>query len=265
MIQLNNQKLYDFINTDILDELIKIIRKRNRRVEINGHSFRICTPNALCKYRAKTFATKEPETIKWIDSFNKNALLWDIGANIGLYSMYAAKVKNCSVLSFEPSIFNLETLARNIYLNDLCDKITTMPFPLNNNSQSGILNLSSDNWGGALSSFDKTYGSDGLQMEFVFKYSVYGISMDDLVERLDFKTPDYIKVDVDGIEELILKGGLEALKSVKSILIELPGLNKEQTFACETILKSSGLKKIHESNWHPINNPTGSQNQIWER
>ena len=41
--------------------------------------------------RARTLLTKEPETILWIDDFNKDDVFWDVGANIGPYSLYAAK------------------------------------------------------------------------------------------------------------------------------------------------------------------------------
>ena len=51
------------------------------------------TPNELCAFRVKTFYSKEPETIDWINSFKENKIFWDIGANIGLYSCYAALKK----------------------------------------------------------------------------------------------------------------------------------------------------------------------------
>ena len=56
----------------------------------------------------------------------------DIGANVGIYSVYAAKSKKCKVYSFEPSVFNLEILARNVFLNELSSSITIMPFSKTN-------------------------------------------------------------------------------------------------------------------------------------
>jgi len=75
----------------------------------------------------KVFATKEPETLEWIDRIPEKSVLWDIGANVGLYSCYAAKARGCRVFAFEPSVFNLEILARNIFLNQLTDQITIVP------------------------------------------------------------------------------------------------------------------------------------------
>src|SRR6478609_10692627 len=49
-------------------------------------SFSFYTPNALNLYRAKTFSTKEPEKLEWIDQYAKEGdTFFDIGANIGLY------------------------------------------------------------------------------------------------------------------------------------------------------------------------------------
>ena len=80
----------------------------------------------------KNIFTKEPETLEWIDTFEgENIVFWDIGANIGLYSIYAAiKHKNIDIISFEPSVNNLRILSRNIYKNNFLDKIKIFQLPL---------------------------------------------------------------------------------------------------------------------------------------
>jgi Na+-transporting NADH:ubiquinone oxidoreductase subunit NqrD len=75
------------------------------------------TPNAICKIRAETFSTKEPEILQWIDENGDDKPFWDIGACIGLYSIYFAKSCPGRVVSFEPSFFNLKQLAKNIFIN----------------------------------------------------------------------------------------------------------------------------------------------------
>jgi len=249
----------------IQDNYINSIRKKQTKIVYNNLSYTFSTPNKLCRYRATSFASKEPETINWIDSFPKGSILWDIGANVGIYSIYAAKARECVVYSFEPSVFNLEVLARNSFLNNLSSLITIMPFALNDKIGRGTLNMSTESWGGALSTFDKTYGPDGKDFEIKFKYEIFSISLDDAFEKLNLQYPDYIKIDVDGIEHLILSGGKEVLKNVKGLLIELTGLWQEQTEICENLLKKSGLIMIHKNDWHQKDNPKGSQNQIWAR
>jgi FkbM family methyltransferase len=247
------------------DNYVNLLRKKTIILRYNENKYILSVPNRLCRFRAKSFATKEPETLAWIDTFPQGSILWDIGANVGLYSIYAAKARNCTVFSYEPSVFNLEVLARNVYLNQLGSLITIMPFAVNDAMGRGDLSMSTDTWGGALSTFDKTYGVDGKEFEAVFKYPIFSISLDDAVNRLNLDFPDYIKIDVDGIEQLILAGGSEVLKYVKGVLIELPNLWQEQTDICEEILLKSGMIKIHNSVWHPTVNPQGSPNQIWVR
>ena len=61
-------------------------------------------PNTVTEWRVDTLLSKEPETIKWIDEFDgEKKIFWDIGANVGIYSIYAVvKHQNIEVVSFEP-------------------------------------------------------------------------------------------------------------------------------------------------------------------
>jgi len=52
-------------------------------------------PGELPVFRANTLLTKEPETIAWIDTFEPGETLWDIGANVGVYSLYAGLKPAC--------------------------------------------------------------------------------------------------------------------------------------------------------------------------
>ena len=101
---------------------------------ILGKLIKFFVPNNITNWRVDTFFTKEPETLKWIDSFDKKKkiIFWDIGANIGLYSIYnSLKNKNSKTISFEPSTSNLRVLSRNISINNF-KNINIMPIPLTN-------------------------------------------------------------------------------------------------------------------------------------
>ena len=246
----------------IKEVLFNFFRNKTRSLNHKGIIYNFSTPNMLCDFRVKSFLAKEPETINWIDSFSKDSIFWDIGANVGMYSVYAAKSKECKVYSFEPSVFNLEILARNIYLNKLTTMVTIMPFAVNDRMGRGNLNMSSTDIGGALSSYDKTYGEDGEEMKVIFSYPVFAISMDEINSNLALSTPDYIKIDVDGIELLILNGGIKVLNTVKGLLIELSEKWIERKFECEKILLDSGLSRV---DYKYNKNRKGSSNQIWER
>ena len=62
----------------------------------------------------------------------------------------------------------------------------------------------------------------------VFKQAVPGYSIDRYCEIFSPPRPDHVKLDVDGIEERILRGGRATLaSSVKSVLVEVDGDEKE--------------------------------------
>ncbi|MDC1459504.1 FkbM family methyltransferase [Flavobacteriaceae bacterium] len=228
-------------------------------------NLKLTIPNSLSKWRAETFFTKEVETLEWIDSFQKGTVFWDIGANVGLYSIYAGK-KNNKVYSFEPSVFNLELLAKNIHLNNLSDLISIVPLPINDKSSWNKMRLSSDELAGALSSFDHKLDYNGNDFKSFFEYSLYGLSMDDLVNVFKIPKPDYIKIDVDGIEHFILKGGMNVLKECKGVLIEINDNFHDQADTCKKILNECGLKFLYKKNSsNKISDFSNTYNQIWKR
>jgi len=230
----------------------------------NDEKLIFSTPNTLNAYRVTSFSSKEPETLEWIDGFEKDSVFWDIGANIGLYSCYAAQKRNAQVISFEPSVFNLELLARNIYLNELNNLITIIPIPLTHINGKSSLNMTTTEWGGALSTFGEKYGQDGEDLNQVFKFNTFGLKMDYLLDFLDLKLPKYIKIDVDGIEHLVLKGGPKILSQIDSILIEIDDDFSEQSKKCIEFLNQSGLTFI-EKRQSDESIGTCQYNQIWRR
>ena len=245
------------------------IRSSQRVVKHKDVDFIFSTPNWLCEYRAKSFSEKEPETLAWIDTFSEGKIFWDIGANVGLYSIYAAKTRKCSVFSFEPSVFNLEFLARNIFLNDLSEKVCIVPLAIGDSVGVGTLNMSSTEWGGALSTFGKDYGYDGKTLNKKFLYSTLSITLDDVVSKFNIPMPSYIKIDVDGIEHLILSGGQSVLKNATSILVEIYPSFIEQSELSKKFLEDAGLilkETVIDASFRSGDDISiATYNQIWIR
>jgi len=245
----------------------QLIDEAMSQIQITLHKnteLKFTIPNTLNKYRVDTFSTKEPETLEWIDTIPEGSVLWDIGANIGLYACYAAKARSCKVFAFEPSIFNLELLARNLYINGLTKQVTIVPLPLSEKLSTNTLNMTTTEWGGALSTFGESYGQDGKALKKVFTFKTIGISMLDAVNQLNIPMPEYIKMDVDGIEHLILKGGADVLKNVNGVLIEINEGFEKQIEDSTRYLQEAGLvfkEKRHAEKF------SGSMcfNQIWVR
>jgi len=250
---------------DIEGNLVRSIRGRSLSVVCLGTKLQISVPNTLCSWRAKTITSKEPETIEWINNFQIGSVFWDIGANIGTFSIYASKSRNCEVFAFEPSVFNLEFLARNIEMNNLASLVCIVPLAVGEKTQKGLLHMSSTEWGGAMSTFDKKYGFDGKALNQVFEYTTLSVTLDDAFSKMGLKMPRYIKIDVDGIEHLILSGGKIVLKQVLGVLIELPGVWKEQTELATQYLVEAGLSLVSNSNYNPNVNLNAAANQIWAR
>lgn len=181
------------------------------------------TPNDVCRYRAETFSTKEPETLEWLDTHGGQGVFFDIGANVGLYSIYHAKRFTSQVFSFEPSVLNLGQLAKNITLNETADRIVIVPIPLTATNQVAPFRMSSLQEGGALSSFGADFGHDGQPLVPLMQYDMLGLSLDFMVSSGVVPAPSIMKVDVDGIEHYILRGAENVLRmpTLRSVLIEV--------------------------------------------
>ena len=218
---------------------------------ISNKKISFFTPSELIKWRVKTILDKEPETISWINEFKDRSIFWDIGANVGLYSIYAAsKRKRIKVFSFEPSSSNLRTLSRNISINNLQNKINIVPFALSKNKNKFLLlKESSFNEGGALNSFGVNYNFSGKKFFSKNSYNTFGTSLDNLIKLKILKVPNYIKIDVDGIEDLILAGAKNLLlnKKIKSILIEINDKFKVQKKEILKIMKKNKFQLISKS------------------
>lgn len=196
-------------------------------------------------WRSKTLFTKEPETIEWIDSMNKNDILWDIGANVGIYSIYAGK-KGMQVFAFEPSALNTLMLSKNIEINNLKDNIFLFPVAVSDKNEFGYLNMTSTDLGGALNQFDKVdvdvVGEGDYEEKVVFKQGMFSYSIDELIEKYKFEIPNYIKLDVDSIEDKIIYGADNTLSNekLKGLLVELDETEK-RTEKLIVFLKERGL------------------------
>ena len=253
----------------IHEHLIRSAFKIAVEVQHEGIRLKFCVPNGWARKRAETFSEKEPETLEWIDKFPKGTVLWDVGANLGLYSLYTAlKDPDARVFAFEPSIFNLELLARNIVLNGLQDSITVMPMALSESSGTDTLHMSMIDWGGAMSTFGQTYTYDGTPIDEAFAYRLPTCSLDDLATFFGIPKPTALKMDVDGIEHLILKGGANLLKDpgLETILIEVNDDFAEQREGVQSILEAAGwqlLAKRHGDWIDDQSEAAATFNQIW--
>ena len=214
-------------------------------VAIKSGTITFHTPNSVTRSRAELIFDKEPETIEWINNFEQNCIFWDIGANVGIYSIYAAsEINGANVIAFEPSIENYYLLNRNISENNLSKRVLCLPFALSDSSGAQDFQHLNIEFGGSINSFGVNYSHDGLPAEFIFQYRVLGLRADDLPKLFGIPKPNHLKIDVDGIEHLIAKGAEATLSNstLKSVMIELNLNFSEQHETVSQIFSRSGLK-----------------------
>jgi FkbM family methyltransferase len=193
--------------------------------------------------RASGMEHKEPETLDWIDSFRENPVFWDVGASTGIYAIYAAVSKQLDVVAIEPSPYNVPVIATNLKLNKVERLVTLLPCALNSKTKVCRFALVSSEVG---ESQHQVLTTDVHPNWSRHVYQVPSFSIDFLVQSCGLPSPQYIKIDVDGIEHLILQGGLTTLKSVRGILVETPTDRLAQAQTCEQLV-NAGLVQIEHS------------------
>ncbi|PJZ45517.1 FkbM family methyltransferase [Leptospira brenneri] len=186
------------------------------------------------EFRVRTFFTKEPETLAWIDSFSNDDVFWDIGANIGCYSLYAAR-NGIQVCAFEPSPVNFWLLSKNIGLNKF-GNIVSYPFALSN--ENSIVRWDPNSSPG---SADNQL-SETKQATDPTAIQVY--SIDQLIAMNAAPFPTHIKIDVDGIEPLIVAGAINTLADnrLQSLMIEANENDLDRLSQIKAVLKGKGFK-----------------------
>lgn len=209
-------------------------------------------PNQITNWRVKTFFNQEPETLEWINNFqNKSKIIfWDIGANIGLYSIYATiKHSDIEVISFEPSTNNLRVLSRNISINNLENKIKINQLPLSDKSNSyELMNDSEFIEGYSMSTYAYKDDFEGNIIKPKNKYKILGTSINNIIENNMLKIPNYIKIDVDGIEHKILSKAETVLSSqnLRSVIVEINENFQEQYDEILRIMLKYNFKLRHK-------------------
>lgn len=245
----------------------------------------------LCKaghgrllWRAQSFYVEEPETVAWLDKLTPDDVFWDIGANVGLYAIYAAKFRRCRTVAFEPESQNYALLVENIVLNGVSDRCLPAGIAVADRNEVNRLRVRYITKGGAFNIFQGSSegGGEAQPESFLaaqnyehhqgFEQLVFGCSVDELVRHHGLPAPTFIKLDVDGLEPNIVAGAIETIKSgrLRSMLIEL-NTKSAADMAVPDLLAQHGFKRVSvRSNWDSRDDKTRAAdlpalNMIFER
>lgn len=195
--------------------------------------------SAMSARHATGFVEHEPDTRWWIEThIRPGECLWDVGANVGLYTLYACADPGVRAVSFEPVAGTFAHLAHNIALNGFGARATPLCLALSDATGLQPLHLASMEPGTAMHALSKPenmrgkFEAAGVQMVAVFRG-------DELVRELSVAPPDHIKIDVDGHELKVLQGLGEWLGKVRTVWIEME--DSADDAKIEGLLLANGL------------------------
>jgi FkbM family methyltransferase len=218
--------------------------------------FKLDISDELSAWRSKTFYSKEPETLKWLEFFaviNHNyEILIDVGANIGIYTLYWLHFPNTRAIAIEPFDENIKLLSKNIRMNNFMSRVDIISKPLSSQNTLGWSTINDIRPGGSdykLSLNNNLNQSNSIKVETLTLDSILG----------EKKEKYILKIDTDGTDFDILKGAELALKDGKIVSILIESSEEDQGFI-ESYLKSFDL--IADSRFNLIDEHSDTRRKI---
>jgi len=135
------------------------------------------------------------------------ATVYDIGANYGMHTLLLSRLvgANGLVYAFEPNPLIARSLREQLDLNKLVN-VKTVEQALSNET------------GEAWFQVDESSATGHLSQERG-SFRVEVTTLDDFVFRDGHKPPDLLKVDIEGAESRMLKGGMIVLERFRPVMI----------------------------------------------
>jgi len=189
---------------------------------------------------------KEPETVAWIErEASGGGVLYDIGANIGAYSLVAA-ANGLRVVAVEPAFQNFYQLNRNVTLNGMDDRISCFPVALSSETKIAdftYLDLTT----GTSRAYYNERGEFHIREKAQASKATMIYAFDELIETFGLPAPALLKVDVDGAELDFVRGAGRTLArpELRGVLIEVDIEMPDSGRVRET-LESSGFGLVEE-------------------
>jgi FkbM family methyltransferase len=232
----------------VADLTLEQYENLNPRCEIEhgGVTMTFAAPSAMTRWRVESIYQKEPWTLEWIAEFKPDDVLLDCGANVGMYTIWAAVTQRARVYAFEPESQNYALLNRNILMNGLAGRVKAYCMGLSDVSGLFDLHMADLRVGGSCHSVGEAldFKHEPLQARFV--QGCITDTLDNLVASGTVPVPTHIKIDVDGFEPKVVAGARATLANpaVRSMLIET-NQNLDDHRAMVMELNAMGLK--HDS------------------
>lgn len=176
-------------------------------VTICGYTIICSAPNATMVRRNRRRLNSERKTIQnFVSEIKDDDVVYDVGANTGLYSLFAAKkASNGKVVSFEPYLPNSRILKTDIEKNKI-NNIDVFEIALTNSV--GTIKFDQPDH------VDIGYGSSSVNLNGNQNMSEVPTNTgDNLVGNSEIPPPNVIKIDVEGSESLVIDGLKQVMSS----------------------------------------------------
>lgn len=216
-----NVQLFSYLKLRLLKQYSSSFPVRKTQISLGVSS-------VLELWRGETYEKKEPETLDWIDTFLPSDVFFDIGANIGLYSLYAASTRQCAVFAFEPEGKNFSRLVNNQFMNALTS-MRAYCLAVGNSTRIDDLFITGTSPGDSQHNIGKENSlyqreCSGVQGSMV-------VSLDALCFSHNLPIPQHVKIDVDGLEEEIIEGGQRVLRepALRTVMVEISDLRERRS------------------------------------
>lgn len=165
-----------------------------------------------------------------VSRLSPGQVVWDIGANVGLYTLPTAKTVGSSglVFAFEPMPQNLVYLKQHVSLNSLTNVV--------------IVDAA------VAESYGKLLMTEGDSPSEFFvdpngSFEVPAIALDEWREQTGTPPPNIVKIDVEGAESEVLRGGAKTFSEYRpTVYLALHGERQRQE--CGEMLIGWGYKLI---------------------
>jgi FkbM family methyltransferase len=187
---------------------------------------------------------KEPETVEWLRNvLVPGSVLYDIGANVGAYSLIAARLLEGTgglVYAFEPGYRSYANLVDNVLLNGLSSTIFPLPLAANDSTALATFEYSDMSAGSA-----NHKGLAGGVQNAAAVQTLLGCSLDDAVRIFSLRAPTAMKIDVDGAEAAVISGARMLLYGgrLTDVLVETD-LGSSEAGQIETLLEGAGFSLV---------------------